>query len=171
MGFTEKGYMQESLFNQYIEHFIKSIPATRPALLMLDGHKSHINISSLDICRANQILLYALPSNTTHLLQPCELPFKKLKAEFDKASEKYRNNNNGAIISKYTFAKVFGEAYQETYTSQAIINAFKYTGAWPVNSKAISEERLAPSLSTQRSEASILSSINLNDISDNEVED
>jgi hypothetical protein len=171
MGFTEKGYMQESLFNQYIQHFIKSISTKRPALLMLDGHKSHINISSLDMCRANDILLYALPSNTTHLLQPCELPFKKLKIEFDKASEKYRNNNNGAIISKYTFAKVFGEAHQNTYTLQAIINAFKYTGAWPVNPKAISEERLAPSIPTQRPHTSSTSlSINLdNDIlEDNE---
>src|ERR1700677_150511 len=104
---------------------------------MLDGHKSHINISSLDICRANQILLYALPSNTTHLLQPYKLPFKKLKAEYDNASERYRNQNNGAIVTKYTFAKVFGEAHKKTYTSQAITNAFKFTGAWPVNSKAI----------------------------------
>ena len=182
MGFTEKGYMQESLFNQYIEHFIKSIPATRPALLMLDGHKSHINISSLDICRENQILLYALPSNTTHLLQPCELPFRKLKLEFDKASEQYRNNNNGAIISKYSFAKVFGEAYQETYTSQAIINAFKHTGAWPINPNAISKERLAPSMPTQRSPITDTSTsnasttdnnmdnINIDNLNDNDIE-
>ncbi|CAG8554376.1 14762_t:CDS:2, partial [Racocetra fulgida] len=39
MGFTETGYMWESLFQIYIEYFVSSIPPARSVLLILDGHK------------------------------------------------------------------------------------------------------------------------------------
>ena len=152
MGFTDKGYMEEKLFIQYLEHFIQSIPSTRPALLMLDGHSSHISLPSIDLCRRNDILLYALPSNTTHILQPCEIPFRKLKIEYDRISEQYRNSNNGALVTKYTFAKIVGEAYLETYTEQAIKNAFRSTGIWPVNRTVINQSRLEMSLVTENFE-------------------
>ena len=83
--FTDTGYMQEGIFYMYIQHFARSIPAARPAMLMLDGHGSHIDLVSIKFCRENGILLYVLPSNTTHVLQPSEIPFKKLKLEYDKA--------------------------------------------------------------------------------------
>jgi hypothetical protein len=152
MGFTEKGYMEEKLFRQYLEHFIQSVPPTRPMLLILDGYSSHISLQNIDLCRKNHILLYALPSNTTHILQPCEIPFRKLKDEYDRASERHRNNNNGALVTKYIFAKIVGEAYMETYTTQAILNAFKSTGIWPIDRTVIHQSRLEMSLVTERSE-------------------
>jgi len=150
MGFTESGYMRENLFQKYIEHFCRSIPPTRPVMLMLDGHKSHINYASIDFCHKNGILLYALPPNTTHVLQPCELPFAKLKKEYDKSCEKFRINSGGELVTKYTFAKVLGSAFTETYTPSAICNAFKVTGIWPLNPNAISSDHLNPSLLTER---------------------
>ena len=89
MGFTSTGYMREDLFQMYLDHFIQSIPPTRPVLLMLDGHSSHISYTIVDFCRNNGILLYALPPHTTHVLQPSEIPFAKLKKEYSKACEKY----------------------------------------------------------------------------------
>ena len=76
--------MHENIFKMYIEHFNKSIPPFRLALLMLDGHASYIDLISINYCCDNGILLYVLPSNTTHILQPSEIPFKKLKLEYDK---------------------------------------------------------------------------------------
>ncbi|CAG8642427.1 13241_t:CDS:2 [Cetraspora pellucida] len=38
----ETGYMWESLFQKYIEHFIRLIPPARSVLLILDEHKSHL---------------------------------------------------------------------------------------------------------------------------------
>jgi DDE superfamily endonuclease len=149
MGFTDSGYMRESLFQMYIEHFNKSIPPARPVLLILDGHKSHINYASVDFCRANGILLYALPPNTTHILQPCELPFAKLKKEYNKGCEKLRAEK-GELVIKHTFAKVLGPAFIETYTPTAICIAYKATGIWPLNPGAITSDRLEPSLLTER---------------------
>ena len=50
MGFSDTGYMKESLFQMYIEHFIRSIPPACPVLLILDGHKSHVNYTSVKFC-------------------------------------------------------------------------------------------------------------------------
>jgi len=149
-AFTKTGYMHETIFKMYIEHFNRSIPPARPVLLMLDGHSSHIDLVSIDFCRNNNILLYVLPSNTTHLLQPCEIPFKKLKSEFDKASDRYRMNNDFKVITKHSFAQVLGEAFSETYTPNAIKNAYAATGIWPLNPNIINPDRLAPSLATEK---------------------
>ena len=126
-GFTDTGYMHENIFRMYIEHFNKSIPPFRPVLLMLDGHASHIDLISINYCYDNGILLYVLPSNTTHILQPSEIPFKKLKLEYDKASDNFRFTNNQRIVTKYSFAQIFGEAFFKTYTSTAIRNAYTTT--------------------------------------------
>lgn len=149
MGFTDTGYMREELFQMYLTHFINSIPPIRPVLLMLDGHKSHISYMCVDFCRQNGILLYALPPHTTHILQPSELPFAKLKKEFGKQCDKHHNTTS-KVVTKYTFAKLFGPAFIETYLPSAICNAFEATGIWPFNPKAISPDRLNPSLATER---------------------
>ena len=87
IGFTETGYMRESLFQKYIEHFIRSIPPARPVLLILDGHKSYVSYINVNICHNNNILLYTLPPHTTHILQPAELPFAQLKDAYTKGCE------------------------------------------------------------------------------------
>ncbi|CAI2190411.1 18465_t:CDS:2 [Funneliformis geosporum] len=118
-----KGYMHEELFQMYINHFINSISSIRPVLLILDGHKSHINYISVDFCCQN---------------------------EYSKSCDRYSNNNNGMIVKKHTFAKVFGPAFLETYTPLAICNTYKATRIWPFNPNAISPDQLDPSLTTEQ---------------------
>lgn len=104
-AFTDTGYMHENIFYMYIEHFNRKIPADRPVLLILDGHSSHINLVSIRFCHIHNILLYVLPSNTTHLLQPCEIPFKTLKTEYRKASDRYRiQHGYEKFVQRQTFA-------------------------------------------------------------------
>ena len=51
-----------------------------------DGHKTHINIDVIDLCRDNGIALFGLPPHTTHPLQPLDVAvFKSLKDTFAKA--------------------------------------------------------------------------------------
>ncbi|CAG8833951.1 14672_t:CDS:1, partial [Cetraspora pellucida] len=149
MEFTSTEYMREELFQMYLTHFNNSISPARPVLLMLDGHKSHISYTSVDFCRQNGILFYTLPPHTTHVLQPSEIPFAKLKNKYAKECDKYKYNN-GKVVTKHTFARVLGPAFLETYTPSAICNAYKSTEIWPFNPEAISPDRLNPSLATER---------------------
>ncbi|CAG8527102.1 12186_t:CDS:2 [Cetraspora pellucida] len=149
IGFTKTEYMHEDLFQMYLEHFISLISPIRLVLLMLDGHKSHINYTSTDFCHRNRIMLYALPPYTTYVLQPSELLFVKLKEKYSKMSNKYTKNNDGMIVMKHIFVKVLGPVFFETYTPLAICNAYRKTGIWPLNSNANDPNLLAPSLSTE----------------------
>ena len=147
MVFTDMGYIRESLFKKYIEHFVNSISPLCPVLLILDGHKSHVNYSCVNFCHQNNILLYALPPHTTHILQPAELLFAQLKKAYDSECDKFLTNN-GKHVTKYTFAKLFGQAYIKAYTPAAICNAFRATGIWPFNPDVIDPCRLEPSMAT-----------------------
>ncbi|CAG8493577.1 21804_t:CDS:2 [Cetraspora pellucida] len=150
MGFTEMGYMRESLFRKYIEHFNTSIPLAHPVLLIMDGHKSHVNYTSVNFCSENNILLYTLPPYTTHILQPAELPFATLKGIYTKECDRFRINNDDKHVTKHTFTQVLGPSYIATYIPTTICNAFKITGIWPFNPSAISLDHLDPSLATEQ---------------------
>ncbi|CAG8823079.1 7218_t:CDS:2, partial [Cetraspora pellucida] len=80
---------------------------------------------------------------------PSEIPFAKLKSEYAKESNKYKNHS-GKVVTKHTFAKVFGPAFLKTYKPLAICNAYKSTRIWLLNPEAISSDRLDPSLATKR---------------------
>ncbi|CAG8522669.1 3063_t:CDS:2 [Cetraspora pellucida] len=149
IGFTDSGYMREDLFQMYIEHFISLILSARPVLLMLDGHKSHVNYTSVKFCYDNEVLLYALPSHTTHMLQPSEIPFTKLKNEYSNSCDKL-HNDKGEVVTKHTFASILEPAFATTYTFEAITNSFRVTGIWPFNPNVISLDHLDPSLTTEQ---------------------
>ncbi|CAG8432881.1 4710_t:CDS:2 [Diversispora eburnea] len=140
MGFTDSGYMKENLFQMYINHFINLIPPVCPVLLIFDGHKSHVNYLSVNFCHENGILLFTLPPHTTHILQPSEIPFAKLKKEYSKRCDELYSSS-GELVTKRTFAKVLGKAFNTTYTPTAITNAYKATGIWPFNPTAIITEQ------------------------------
>ena len=53
------GWMKESHFLEYLEHFVKHTKCSKekPILLLLDNHGSHLSIQGLDFCKANGIIL------------------------------------------------------------------------------------------------------------------
>ena len=71
------------IFNLDEEFFFKYVVLERPVILLTDGHKTHINIDVIDLCRENGIILFCLPPHTTHALQPLDVAvFKALKDSF-----------------------------------------------------------------------------------------
>src|SRR5260364_257479 len=142
--------MRESLFKKYIEHFVNSIPPAHPVLLILDRYKSHVNYTCINFCYENDILLYTLLLHTTHVLQLAELPFAYLKKAYSSECDKYHTNSSSKLVTKYTFAKIFGQAYIKAFTPTAICNSFRAMGIWPFNPDAISPSRLEPSMPTHR---------------------
>ena len=67
---SDNGYMDPTLFYIFMDQLI--IPKTRhiadQRLLILDGHGSHLDINTIQLCRANSIHLYCLPPHTTHIV-------------------------------------------------------------------------------------------------------
>ncbi|KAJ2952374.1 hypothetical protein O0L34_g4658 [Tuta absoluta] len=74
-----KGTMTTNLFIAFIQHFAKFKPFGK-CLLIFDGAKCHLDFRIAEEAERHDIVLYCLPSNTTHELQPldkaCYKPFE-----------------------------------------------------------------------------------------------
>ena len=82
---SDNGYMDTTLFYVFIDQLF--IPKTKhisgQKLLILDGHGSHLDINTIQLCRANNIHLYCLPPHTTHIFQPLDVViFHPVKSHF-----------------------------------------------------------------------------------------
>ena len=80
-GHSSNGWINTQLFYGWlINHFAKKV-LVQPVVLLVDGHTSHIDVEVSKFCLENQILLYCLPSHSSHLLQPLDVGFfRSLKA-------------------------------------------------------------------------------------------
>jgi DDE superfamily endonuclease len=58
-------------------------------LLLVDGHTSHQSIRAANLCKDNNIILYALSAHSSHIMQPLDVGiFKTMKTEWRKAVKK-----------------------------------------------------------------------------------
>lgn len=74
-----KGSMTTEIFILFIQHLAK-FKTFGKCLLIFDGAKCHLDFRIAEEAEKNDIILYCLPSNTTHELQPidkfCFKPFE-----------------------------------------------------------------------------------------------
>ena len=63
---SESGWIDSELFMVWLKKlFLKYAVSQRPILLLTDGHKSHININVIDLCRSNDVILFGFPHTIT----------------------------------------------------------------------------------------------------------
>ena len=66
---TEKGYMDAPMFYLWLaNHFIPHLPPVRPVVLLVDSTEAHIDFHTFDLAKNNNIFIFALLKNATHLL-------------------------------------------------------------------------------------------------------
>ena len=85
LGRSDSGWINSEVFYEYMSnHFIaciKSSKITRPVVLFVDGHRSHLTTQVSKVCDNNGVILISLFPNTTHILQPADVVvFKPLQA-------------------------------------------------------------------------------------------
>ncbi|XP_051277211.1 uncharacterized protein LOC127375248 [Dicentrarchus labrax] len=72
----------ELLRKWFVGHFLKFAAQERP-LLVLDGHKSHLDPELVRVVQREEVNLLCLPPHTSHILQPLDMSFfGPLKADF-----------------------------------------------------------------------------------------
>ena len=142
------GWIDEELYSQWFDFFLKKIPPTRPVLLIADGHTSHTSIEVIEKARANNVHLLCLPSHTTHLLQPLDVSvFKPFKSNFNKACRELVNKNPGRVVTTNDISSLIAKAWPLSLTPINIMSGFKKCGISPLNPGATSDQQLAPSKS------------------------
>ncbi|XP_072039761.1 uncharacterized protein [Amphiura filiformis] len=139
--FSKSGWINSILFEQWFEHHFVHVhqPACSRAsqdvkvILLLDGHKSHETLYTLDIARQHNVEIVCLPPNTTHALQPLDVSFfKSLKARWDQVNEDFCRSNHGQFVTKASFAHVFKKAWDICTANKGTIqNGFIRIGISP----------------------------------------
>ncbi|XP_052742085.1 uncharacterized protein LOC128198842 [Bicyclus anynana] len=141
-----KGSMTSDLFVEFIQHLAKHKVADK-CLLIFDGAKCHLSIEALEEADKNNVVLYCLPSNTTHELQPLDKSVNKsYEHHWDEAVMNYLSVKVDRTLNKADFNKIFSQVWPKCMTHTNIVNGFKATGLYPYNPEAIPEEAFAPSV-------------------------
>lgn len=143
---SDNGWINKELFFLWFKLFCQMIPPSRPVLLVLDGHGSHISIDVIEHAKSNDIHLLCLPSHTSHILQPLDVGvFKSLKSFFSKACRQYMAQNPGRVITEDVLASIVGIAITQSHTPLNILAGFKKAGIYPFNPGEVSDRQIAPS--------------------------
>ena len=95
-------YVFDVWFNN---HFLCYAPTARPILLMLDGHSSHYCPDIIQLAAKHQVILFALPPNTTHISQPLDKGcFNSLKESWKQVCHDFLTANPGMVVTRYQFS-------------------------------------------------------------------
>ena len=117
---SESGWIDTELFLVWVKKiFLKYVVHQRPVILLTDGHKSHINIDVIDLCRNNDIILYCLPPHTTHALQPLDVAvFKSLKTNTQKVLELLLSLRKTLLYRGVSFHELLKVRWKEHFQFQ-----------------------------------------------------
>ena len=117
---SNKGWTDQELFQLWFKnHFLKYAVPNHPLLLLLDGHSSHYEPSSIEFARENGIILFCLPPHTTQDSQPLDTAvFGPLKRHWSDVCHTCFQNNPGIVISKLNFIALFEGMAKSSYSCQ-----------------------------------------------------
>ena len=121
MAFQEKGWINEEIFCEWLEHFRDSVSGgvslKKKHLMLLDGHASDIIYNVVNKATTYGIDIGLLPSHTTHMMQLLDVfIFKSFKCNFISIKERFTNAN----------ATWTNGSFDKTYLAEVASNALKY---------------------------------------------
>jgi len=147
------GWMTEADFATYMKHFVKHTRAStsRPVLLLLDNHCSHLSIEVLNIAKENGVVMLSFPPHCSHKLQPLDVsvygPFKKFAGA---AQDGWLRSNPGKTMSIYDLPLVVADALPRALTPSNIMSGFRAAGIMPFNRDIFQESSFLSSYVTDR---------------------
>jgi len=131
---TESSNINTDLFLIWFKWFITMLPASRPQLLVLDGHFAHVSLMAVKYGMQRDVHLFVLPAHTSHFLQPLDVGvFQPFKALYDKAIKQYPIAHHGALPTKDNIAALTHEPFKNAFSTANIRKGFSSTGIYPLS--------------------------------------
>ena len=111
-GMSPSGWMDQELFaDWFLHHFLMHAVASRPLILLLDGHSSHYTLELVKLATKHDVILFCLPPHTTADSQLLDTTcFKPLKNYWVYVCRNYLFANPSQVITKFQFSLLFAEA-------------------------------------------------------------
>jgi hypothetical protein len=134
---SDSGYTDSKISLEWLKRIFdpetKERANKRPQLLICDGFGTHESLEILEFCFENNILLYRLPSHTSHKLQPCNVAvFAPLKEAYRAQVDRLERGGVNTI-GKQHFTSLFGPARVTAFTPKNIKAGFAASGLFPFN--------------------------------------
>lgn len=135
----------------------------KPVILFVDGHRTHISMQVSTLCEDAGVILYLLPPNTTHILQPADVgAFKPLKHYWRQQVVDFQRQNPNSVVRRRNVAPLLEKALNKIPKS-AIINGFKATGLYPFNVESVDFAKCLDIHEEREDEAGIREDVQGND--------
>ncbi|XP_045036644.1 uncharacterized protein LOC116925953 [Daphnia magna] len=131
---NKSGWMLESTFNDFMDHFISSVRPSKdhPVLLLLDNHSSHLSLAALDLAKKNSVHLLSFPAHCSHKLQPLDVSvYGPLKKYNTAAQATWMRNNPGRTMTIYDIPGIINSSFPLAFTPSNIIAGFQKSGISP----------------------------------------
>ena len=129
--------VSELLYGWVVNHFVSHIPPEYPVVLLVDGHKTHIDMEVSKISKQNGIMLYCLLPHSSQFAQPLDVGFfGALKRTWTKAVDKFKIAYMGSSVTKEKLAGVFNTAWTGAVKMFTIVNSFARAGIYPKDRNA-----------------------------------
>ncbi|XP_063447999.1 uncharacterized protein LOC134727548 [Mytilus trossulus] len=143
--FSKTGESNSDIFMDFLHnHFMKIVPDNELVLLLLDGHASHIPVSTFEWARNHNIILQLIPALTSHFLQPLDVGcYGLLKDIYNSLCHKTIRTKNCALDHNDVCPMVC-KAYKDALSTSNLQSAFRKTGIYPFT-KDVMELPLEPS--------------------------
>ncbi|CAM9412197.1 unnamed protein product [Pylaiella littoralis] len=136
---TDSSFMQGDVFIAYLKGFHKQLGDRglldgKPHLLLLDGHASHVSVEVIRLAMNLKIILFQLPSHTSHITQPLDVvAFGRFKKSVTRVLASFYHNSGGLLPLKRDMPGVIADAWKVSFTREINKSSFAGAGLWPVN--------------------------------------
>ena len=137
---SSSGHTDSDLYLRYIKHIEPFLCPERPVIILQDNLGAHENLELIQFCLAKGIFLYNFPSKTTHLLQPMDKLFWKLKENMRKQKVKAKLVHHG--FTSKTKVPLITRYAMNSMTNDDIRSAFSATGIYPLDRTKISQDMM-----------------------------
>ena len=145
-GWVTSEIMQESIDKVFIPEVEArrsklSLPVTSPALLVMDGHKSHDTEKLRASLAAHHITLRLFVPHASHIMQPLDLVlFFKFKTLLRKQIDEMINDDYQVLTEvdrRNFYLEAASEVVPLAFSSSSIRSAFRRAGLWPINANPV----------------------------------
>lgn len=159
-GKSEKGYITFETLYEYLcngfNDWLLENNVKRPVIVWTDWHETRNNYYLAKALQEMQVVLFGLPPNTTHMMQPLDVAvFGPLKKKWTKGAKEYEHKHPDEMITQVNFAEVFLPIYYEAISTENIKAGFAKCGLCPFDADAPDYTKVG-SASAQQEEPSTI---------------
>lgn len=141
IGKSDSGYIITECFYEYMcngfNDWLEANDIKKPVVVWTDWHETRINFHLAKTLQDLQIILYGLPPNSTHFMQPLDVSvFGPMKKAWRTAAADWQESHPDETLTQAYFATVFLPMYKKACKKENILNGFRKCGLHPFDPEA-----------------------------------